>query len=189
MTVAVAHSRSLSIRFFAAERGYMAVSVSVRSYTHSVTFVANNVLRSLKQIVRDSGLDPGKLIGDWGVMEHGIKTWIESGHLKQVHIEIYDSTTNQLLTRWDVSFTYEWTGGDGQFWVDSDAIRAAILKAGRAPALAAYRIVVSQADGYQKLPGWSTTTLRSTNGMVEQRIGSTVEASGLTGAVSYYRRV
>src|SRR3990172_8781603 len=39
----------------------MAVFVSVRSYTHATTHVADNILRSLKNILVYSGLDPDKL--------------------------------------------------------------------------------------------------------------------------------
>ena len=40
-------------------------SVAVNTYTHSVTYVADNILKSFKDIVRLSGLDPGKLVADW----------------------------------------------------------------------------------------------------------------------------
>ena len=33
-------------------------SVAVNTYTHSVTYVADNILKSMKDIVRLSGLDP-----------------------------------------------------------------------------------------------------------------------------------
>ena len=40
-------------------------SVAVYSYTHSVTYVADNILKSFKDIIRLSGLDPTKLVEDW----------------------------------------------------------------------------------------------------------------------------
>ena len=40
-------------------------SVVVNTYTHSVTYVAENILKSLKDIIRLSGLDPTKFIGEW----------------------------------------------------------------------------------------------------------------------------
>ena len=33
-------------------------NVAVNTYTHSVTYVADNILKSLKDIIRLSGLDP-----------------------------------------------------------------------------------------------------------------------------------
>jgi len=37
-------------------------SVAVNTYTHSVTYLADNVLRSLKDIIRESGLNPANFI-------------------------------------------------------------------------------------------------------------------------------
>ena len=38
-------------------------SVAVYSYTHSVTYVADNILKSFKDIIWLSGLDPTNLVG------------------------------------------------------------------------------------------------------------------------------
>ncbi len=35
-------------------------SVGVNTYTHSVTYVADNIMKSFKDIIRLSGLDPSK---------------------------------------------------------------------------------------------------------------------------------
>lgn len=43
-------------------------AVAVYSYTQSVTYVADNILKSLKDIIRLSGLNPNKLVGEWGVL-------------------------------------------------------------------------------------------------------------------------
>lgn len=166
----------------------MGVSVSVRSYTHATTYVAENILRSLKNILLYSGLDPDKLVDDWDVLHRGIKAWIDSGHLKKVVLEVFDPKSDALVGRWDVNISNEWSGGDGQFWTDTDAIRFAIKKSGVLPSTAKYRVVATTAPGRPDVPGWSSTTLRSTDGMVEQRIGTSIEASGLSGGVSYYRR-
>lgn len=166
----------------------MSVSVAVRSYVHATTYVVDNVLKSLKNILVYSGLDPGQLVDDWVVLHRGIKAWIESGHLRKIILEVYDPVTDTLAGRWDVNIAYEWTGGDGQFWTDTDAIRFAIKKTGLLPSAAKFRVVADTAPGAPTVAGWSATTLRSTQGMVEQRIGTSVEASGLSAGLSYYRR-
>lgn len=165
----------------------MSVSVAVRSYTHSVTYVADNILKSFKDILLYSGLDPGNLANSRDVLHRGISTWIESRHLRKIVLEIHAPSTNRLVGRWDINVSYEATGGDGQFWTDTDAIRFAIKKAGLIAATTEYRVIVDNAPGYPHVPGWSTTTFRSTAGMIEQRIGTTIEASGLSGTISYYR--
>ena len=166
----------------------MPVSVSVRSYTHSVTYVADNVLKSLKDILVYSGLDPGKLVSQWDVLHRGIRTWIESGHLELIVLEVFDPRSDAPIGRWDITISYAWNGDDGAFWTDTDQIRYAIKKAGLLPATAEYQVKVTNKRGAQNVDGWSSTTYRSTAGLVEQRIGTTIEASGLSGGMSYYRR-
>jgi hypothetical protein len=166
----------------------MTVSVAVRTYTHSITYVTDNILKSLKDIIVCSGLDPDKFVSQWDVLHDGIKAWITSGHLRLIILEVYDPSDDELLGRWDVEMSYAGTDGDGEFWVDTDAIRYAVAKAGIHPWSADYAIKVTRDNGFARVDGWTSTTLRSTSGFVQQRIGTTVENSGLGGSFSYYRR-
>ena len=83
--------------------------VSVYSYTHSVTYVADNILKSLKDIIRLSGLDPSGFVNDWQTYLLAASTWLKSGHLRSVVLEIFDPKTNALITRWDVEISYSWS--------------------------------------------------------------------------------
>lgn len=166
----------------------MTVSVFVRSYTHSVTYVTDNILRSLKDILWLSGLDPGWLVRDWEVLQRGIATWIHSRHLELVVLEVYNPASGALVGRWDVEIVYAYSDGDGAFWTDTDAIRSAIKKAGIHPGTCRYDIKVRTRAGAPQVSGWGPTAFRSTKGFVVQGIGSTVEASGLSGRFRYYRR-
>lgn len=163
-------------------------SVSVYSYIHSVTYVADNILKSLKDIVRLSGLDPGRFASDWETYQRGVRTWLESGHLEQVVLEIYHPVTDALIKRWDITIQYEWTSGDGSFWTDTDQLRYAIQKAGVAPSQADYRLVVTNKAGKPAVLGWSSATLRSTDGMVRQSLGNNIQHHGLGGSASYWRK-
>lgn len=49
-------------------------AVAVYSYTHSVTYVADNILKSLKDIIRLSGLDPAKLVNSWDSNMRALRT-------------------------------------------------------------------------------------------------------------------
>src|SRR5215211_5597220 len=95
-------------------------TVAVYSYTQSVVYVADNILKSLKDIIRLSGLDPAKLVGDWTVLLRGISTWIESRHLETVTLEIFDPKTDALIKRWDVGVVYTWDISAGTFWTDTE---------------------------------------------------------------------
>lgn len=164
------------------------VVVSTYSRTHSVTYVAENMLKSLKDVIVQSGLDPGKLVGDWQVLSRGLRTWIAAEDLQRVVLEVFDSRTDALVGRWDIEVTYGWTGGDGQFWVDTDQIRHAVRKQGLWPAEADYRVVVTHKPWAADVEGWSTTSLRSTSGMVRQSLGGSIEHNGLGASAAYWRK-
>lgn len=164
-------------------------TVAVYSYTQSVTYVADNILKSLKDIIRLSGLDPANLIGEWAVLLRGISKWIESKHLENVSLEIYEPASDQLITRWDIGVVYTWSLDAGNFWTDTDQLRFAIKKAGLAPSQAAYRVIVHNKDGRPDVEGWSKCSYRSTDGMVRQSLGTTVEHNGLGANTSYWRKV
>lgn len=162
-------------------------SVAVNTYTHSVTYVADNILKSLKDIIRLSGLDPSEFVGDWETNMRGIQTWLNTGDLETVKLEIYDPKTDALIFRWDIDIAYGWSNGDGSFWTDTDQLRYAIKKVGLAPSEARYRLLVQTKPGRPDVIGWSKATARSTAGMIRQSLGTTVEHSGLGASTSYLR--
>ncbi len=167
----------------------MSTFVAVNTYTHSVTYVTNNLLYCLQEIIKKSGLDPSKIADDWTNLERGLSTWITTRDLETVTLEVFNPRTDALVGRWDFSIAYGWTDGSGAFWIDTDQIRYAIQKQGLWPSTCDYRVVVHTKAGRPNVSGWSSTTYRSTAGFVRQSIGTTVDASGLGAGATYYRRV
>jgi hypothetical protein len=163
-------------------------SVAVYSYTHSVTYVADNILKSLNDIIRLSGLDPTNFTDSWESNLRAIKAWIESGHLQQVQLEIYDPKTNNLAVRWDVDIVYGWGSDNGNFFTDTEQLGYNIRKAGIAPADAKYDIILHNKPGRPDVAGWGPVANRSTAGMVRQSLGSTIEHSGLGASTAYWRK-
>ena len=163
-------------------------SVAVYSYTHSVTYVADNILKSLKDIIRLSGLDPSAFVGDWQTNMLAVTTWLRTGDLQKVSLEIFNPVTDALIIRWDLDIAYEWTGGDGSFWTDTEQLKYAIRKAGVSPASARYRLLLDTRTGRPDVMGWSKASYRATDGMIRQSLGSTIEHSGLGTSTSYLRR-
>jgi len=166
----------------------MSTHVAVNTYAHSVTYVANNLLYCMQEIVKKSGLDPGRIAADWAVLERGLAKWLDTEHLTAVTLEVYAPDTDALVGRWDISIGYQWNGGTGAFWVDTDLIRYAIVKQGHWPSTCAYRIIADTKPGRPDVEGWSKTSYRSTEGFIRQSIGTTLDASGLGGGASYYRK-
>ncbi len=167
----------------------MSTSVCVNTYTHSVTYVADNVLRSMQDIVRQSGLSPEKLATQWASIDLALRTWISSKYLETVILEVYNPATGRLVARWDLDVEYGWTSdGDGRFWVDTDQIRIAIKKQGVWPSDCLYDVIMVTKNGRPDVPGWGPCTLRSTDGFIKHSLGTTVEHSGLGASASFYRK-
>jgi Bacterial HORMA domain 2 len=55
--------------------------------THSIVFLSDNLRNTLREVIRENGISPNKLMQDWGTIERGIRTWLQSGHLMNVVVE------------------------------------------------------------------------------------------------------
>ena len=164
-------------------------TVAVNTYTHSVTYVADNILKSLKDIIRLSGLDPTKLVESWDSNMRALKFWLDGQYLERVVLEIFNPKTDALVLRWDMDIVYNWSSGDGGFWTDTDQLRYHIRKAGLAPSEASYRLLLHHKPSAPAVSGWSDTPYRSTVGMARQSLGSTIEHSGLGANAAYWRQI
>jgi hypothetical protein len=166
----------------------MSVSVAVNTYTYSVTYLVDNILRSLQDVVWLSGLNPEKIADQWPSIQRALTAWMESKHLEKVILEVYDPKTQGLVIRWDLEIEYGWSDGNGRFWVDTEQLKNAIKKTGVWPSDCMYDILLSNKSGRPDVEGWGPHPLRSTDGFIKQSLGTTIEHSGLGAAASYYRK-
>lgn len=164
-------------------------SVLVSTRTHSVTYVADNILKSFKDIIRLSGLDPSNLVNSWESKMRALRAWLDTGDLQAVVLEIFHPVTGALITRWDIDVVYNWSSGDGSFWTDTEQLKYHIRKAGIAPANANYEILLKTKPGRPDVDGWGWGSYRSTDGMVRQSLGATIEHNGLGGNAAYWRKI
>ncbi|MGE3074433.1 MAG: HORMA domain containing protein [Dehalococcoidia bacterium] len=167
-----------------------ATFVAVNTYAHTVTFLTDKMLRSLQQIVRDSGLSPDKIASDWKLLEAGVSTWLTNRELNTLSLEVFGPPRDELVGRWDFDIIYDdHSNSDGGMWVDSDAIRHAIKKAGVWPVSCSYRILASVADGHAPVAGWGSTQFRSTASSTRFSVGTTIGANGAGAGAAYWRRL
>lgn len=166
----------------------MSTVVTTYTYSHSATYVTDQILRSLSAVVRHLGLDHRKLIGDWEVIDEAINTWLHSGHLQEVILEIYEPYSGSLVYRWDYPIEYAYRDEEGNMWVDLDAIQFAIAKSGSVPAECLYRVICSVQSGHPPVVRWGPTQLRSTEGFAKYNIGTIVGTHEIGARASYWRR-
>lgn len=166
----------------------MSTFVVVNTYTHSVTYVTDKMLMSLKEIIRCSGLSPEKLVNNWKNLQRGISTWLNSRDLEAVHLEVYNPDNNDLIGRWDFDIYYG-SSGDGGMWVNTDDIRYHIRKAGQWPSLCEYEVLLTTKPDRPDVEGWRRGSFRSTEGFVRQSLGTTIDGNGISTGTAYWRKV
>lgn len=166
----------------------MSTHVAVNTYTYSVTYLSEKLLYSLKEVIRETGLDPGKLASNWESTQDAVATWLESRDLLAVNLEIYNPTTGKLILRWDFDVLYD-VDGDGSMWVDADDLRYHIIKTGHAPSRCKYDVILRTRNGRPDVDGWGPCEMRSTEGMSRHSIGTMINASsGLGSRAAYWRQ-
>lgn len=169
----------------------MSTPVRVNTYTHAATFVASQMLRSLKQLIAGCGLNVRRMMVQWETLEEGIATWLEARDLEMLVLEVFDpyDYRDDRRGRFDFKIDYiYYGGGDGDFWLDPDTVRYTILKCGSFPSECDYRIIAITHPGAPNVPGWGPASLRSIEGMKFHSVGTTIGGGPLGVSLTYYRR-
>jgi HORMA domain-containing protein len=166
----------------------MSTCVSVNTYTYSVIYVTEEMMRSLKDIIQLSGLSLTNILNRWESVENAIHTWLSSKTLEKVTLEVYSATTNKLVVRWDFDIEYSYSSGDdGSLWADADAIRHAIQKAGAFASTCRYEFKLFAPRG-SSVAGWGPGSYRSTDGFSRYCVGTTIGANSLASTTSFWRK-
>lgn len=143
--------------------------------------VSTGLIRSLRQIIKESGLNPAKMTNQWPTLENGVEVWLASRHLRSLVLEIHDPSRrhgDDLVGRFDFTINYGYyPDADGELWLDPDTVYYTVRKAGAFPSLCDYRIVADNEPGRPDVAGWSTTSLRSTAGFTRHEVGTAAAAS------------
>lgn len=169
----------------------MSTLVAVNTYTHTVTYVTDQLLRSLKRILVAAGLEPADvLVEAWSSYDRAISTWLRSKDLTSLVLEVYSPQGGGLISRWDISIDYTYgSGDDGSMWFDPDTISQAIAKAGVPAGKCSYRIIAFTKPGRPDVEGWGPAeALRSTDGFVKQSVGTAIGTTSIGAGLEYWRR-
>ena len=159
------------------------------TYTRAQTinFVTDEIWNKLRVIVRDSGLDAATFVDKHDKYTNAIRTWLTSGHLTKVYIEIYNKHTDGLVRRWDVN-VFQDSSGYTQLWADTEGIRYALAKIGLAPENCSYDIRIKCKPGWPDLDGWNRNGHeRATNHLTRNSVGTTATANGFALKMDFYK--
>ena len=167
---------------------YSSVATATTTYSRvqTINYLTDQILLSLKDVIVRSGLDPTNFTGDWELYERGVKTWLTSGHLEAVTLEVFDRSTNALIRRWDISVYHDSSGFSG-LSADPENIRYTLAKLGKVPSQCGYKILIDNKPGRPDVQGWSPGSYRSTGSLKSYGVGTTISANGQGTRASYWK--
>jgi len=167
----------------------MSTSVHSLSYTRtqSIVFMVDTMRNVLREVIRESGISPGKLVDDWDAIGRGMRVWMEDGHLQKVVIEFFPAGSSAVSARWDFPITYTGSGVDDDMWLDKSYLRQIISKAARPSTSDSYRVMLVVSEGARDVPGFATKPFLSTANLSSYSAGTVIATSHLTAHASYWR--
>jgi hypothetical protein len=155
--------------------------------THALTFLSDSMRNALREVIRENGLDPDKLMGEWEWVERGIKAWVSSQDLEGIVIEFFPPYATTASARWDFPITYSGSGVEDEMWLDKNYLRQIISKAKRPSKTDSYRILLLTKPGRPDVPGISSCEFLATNGMTAFSAGTVIATGHLTASATYWR--
>lgn len=164
------------------------VKTAVYTRTHTAAFFSDKMRNLLKNLVYHVGLDPQRLLDAWSDwVDRAARAWLETGDLKGIIIEFYHPDSSIAAARWDFPIRYDGNGVD-EMWVDREFFAESFSKAEAPPKGCLYRIVLETTKSAPDIPGTTSTTLRSTEGLVARESGTVIATSDIMASARYYRK-
>jgi hypothetical protein len=155
--------------------------------SHSIVFLSDNLRNTLREVIRENGLSPEKLVQDWQTIERGIRTWLSTGHLTNVNIEFFRPGATEASARWEFPIAYAGSGVNDDMWLDKNYLRQLIAKATRPTSNCSYRIVLWTRHGAPMVDGFSDCTLLPTGPLMARQAGTVIATGHMTAGVTYWR--
>ena len=109
----------------------MSTAVRVNTSVYAVTHIVGNIGLGLKRLVAGCGLDTTAITSSWTTTETAVATWLRSGQLRVVTLEVWDPATPNAppVGRFDFDIEYDYYGdGDGELWMDGAYVNSVIRK-------------------------------------------------------------
>jgi len=164
------------------------VYASAYTRTQAVIFMSDNLRNILREVIRDNGLSPEKLmLQDWDTLERGIRSWLLSGHLTKIVIEFFRPGGSVASARWDIPIGYSGSGVEDDMWVDKAYLRQLIAKSARPSWDCTYRVLLCTSAGAPDVTGFRDATYLSTGQLGARQAGTVIATGHMTAEVTYWR--
>lgn len=157
--------------------------------TNSIVFLADNMRNALRDVIRENGLSPQRLMDEWDSwVQKAVRAWADSGHLRKIVIEFYKSGAATATARWDFPIEYTGSGIDDDMWLDKAYLRQLIAKAAKPTSDCVYRIVLTHDPNPPSVPDTNLTSVAFlSTGQLSARSAGTIIATGhVTASATYW---
>jgi hypothetical protein len=155
--------------------------------TNSIVFMSDNLRNTLRDVIREYGLSPNKLMQEWVTIERGIQTWLRLGQLRSVVVEFFRPGASVASARWDFPVSYTGSGVADDMWADKSYLRQLIAKSARPPSDCTYRVVLCSAPGAANVDGFSDCGFLSTGQLAARQAGTVIATGYMTAGATYWR--
>jgi len=165
----------------------MATYTQTFTQTHSIVFLSDNLRNTLREVIRENGISPSKLMQDWETIEQGIKTSLHSGHLNNIVVEFFRPFSSVASARWEFPIGYVGFGVSDDMWLDKWYLRQLIAKSARPSTDCTYRILLCTDPGAPAVAGFTSCSFLSTDGLSARQAGTVIATGHVTAGVTYWR--
>jgi hypothetical protein len=155
--------------------------------TQSIVFLSDNLRNTLREVIRENGISPDKLMQDWQTIEQGIQTWLRSGHLNNIVVEFFKPGASVASARWEFPIGYAGSGVDDDMWLDKNYLRQLIAKSARPSTDCTYRILLAADAGKPYVAGLVDCAFLSAGSLAARQAGTVIATGHMTAAVTYWR--
>jgi hypothetical protein len=162
--------------------------VEVGVWARSTTWVANELVRVLQEVVHLRGLTMDYMHQHNETLTSGFRTWITSRWLKGSILEVWDANSDQLVERYDLGLSYQpkGQGGDERFETQIEKVAGALAQLQKLNGSHRYRVIADLEPGAPSLPGWEPTSLRDTSHLRKQDLGNVIDTARIGVAMGYW---
>jgi hypothetical protein len=157
------------------------------AHTHNIVFLSDNLRNTLREVIRENGISPDKLMQDWATIERGMKAWLQSGHLNNIVVEFFKPAASASSARWEFPIGYTGSGVHDDMWLDKTYLRQLIAKSARPSTDCTYRIILCTDAGRPYIEGFSDCSFLSTGNLAARQAGTVIATGHMTAAVTYWR--
>ena len=151
-------------------------NVRAGTQTRSAVYVANEVIRSLLEIVGQRGLPLEQMQSRLEFYSDSFRLLVAGRWLESVTLEVFDPGSNRLVEKYELDLSYAPTAqGEESFATHVDKLRTELSRLAKLGPKLCYRVLIQRTEGSPDVPGWYPTVSRDDSHLQKTAAGKFIE--------------